>query len=218
MSQPPSDTRQRFRSSSKQRAHIQARPYLWAVLGVVVAIQLYYHDLNSKQPLSKIMEYGTGLDEPRVLNLDNTSLSSVLSSESPWTLVFFGFTECPGICPTTMRALAQEYGALLENRKFVEVVFISVDSQKDTPEIAQSFAATFNETFKGVVLQSAESESVASQFATLFGPSDDPAHRLMHGSHIYLVKNQKIYGTFSVPFEKGKLTEDLRQIVLRSRI
>lgn len=213
---PPSSPR--FpKHPDRQRVHSQARPYLWAVLGLVVAVQLYFYDLKTKPVFSKLIAHGTGLDTPVELTLSETSLAAVLPMDGRWKLTFFGFTECPGICPTTMRALAEEYGGLLENRKFVDVVFVSVDSIADTNEDAARFATEFDASFTGVVLKTEEVQTVAKQFLTIFGESEDPGHRLMHGSHVYLVRDQKIYATFATPIGKTLLTEDLRAVVLRSR-
>jgi protein SCO1/2 len=187
-------------------------------LGLVVAVQLYFYDLNSKPVFSKLISHGTGLDTPVELSLQDSSLDGVLQVDGRWKIVFFGFTECPGICPTTLRALASEYGGLLENRKYVDVVFISVDTDADSPEEASKFATSFDPTFKGVVLKESEVQKIASQFMTVFGESNDPGHRLMHGSHVYLVRDQSIYATFSTPVAAGLLTEDIRSVVLRSRL
>jgi protein SCO1/2 len=50
-----------------------------------------------------------------------------------WSLVFFGYTYCPDVCPTTLQALAQAQDQLGPNGRDVQVVFVSVDPQRDTP-------------------------------------------------------------------------------------
>lgn len=65
------------------------------------------------------------------------------------TLVFFGFTKCPDICPLTLRRIAESYEAIGQPQN-VKVVMISVDPERDTPDIAQSYAAAFNPSFIGL--------------------------------------------------------------------
>lgn len=71
--------------------------------------------------------------------------------QDQWTLIFFGFTNCPALCPTTMAQLANAYQEL-QKQKFSpmpQVVFISVDPERDTLEKIKLFVTTFNPAFIG---------------------------------------------------------------------
>jgi protein SCO1/2 len=71
--------------------------------------------------------------------------------ENQWTLLFFGFTNCPDICPTTM-AFLDDFVASLEGTEVsdTEVVMVSVDPARDTPERLASYVPFFNTDFTGV--------------------------------------------------------------------
>jgi protein SCO1/2 len=62
-------------------------------------------------------------------------------------LVFFGFTQCPDVCPTTLTEIAQVKQALGADGDRVQGIFISVDPERDTPEIMKQYMASFDPTF-----------------------------------------------------------------------
>jgi protein SCO1 len=65
-------------------------------------------------------------------------------------LLFFGYTSCPDVCPTTLAELNQVMGKLGDKTEQVQVVFISVDPERDTPEKIQDYVAHFNQNFIGL--------------------------------------------------------------------
>lgn len=65
-------------------------------------------------------------------------------------LLFFGYTSCPDVCPTTMAEMKQVVDALGKPGELVQVVFISVDPDRDTPELMQKYAEHFNKRFIGL--------------------------------------------------------------------
>ena len=64
--------------------------------------------------------------------------------------LFFGYTSCPDICPTTMAELNQALGELGERSEQVQVLFVTVDPQRDTPERVQEYVNHFNQNFIGL--------------------------------------------------------------------
>ncbi len=65
-------------------------------------------------------------------------------------LLFFGYTSCPDVCPTTMAELKQVVDQLGSKANSVEVVFASVDPERDTPQVIQKYADHFNPSFVGL--------------------------------------------------------------------
>jgi protein SCO1 len=61
-----------------------------------------------------------------------------------WQLVFFGYTHCPDTCPTALNEIALALERLGAKRNEVEVVFITVDPERDTPEMLKSYVASFD--------------------------------------------------------------------------
>ena len=101
-------------------------------------------------------DYGTVLDVPRTIKpftLEGTDLKPFTqnSLSGHWTMMFFGFTSCTSICPTTMMHLAQMINILHARKVPVipRVIMISVDTQGDTLEKLTKYVTAFNPNFYG---------------------------------------------------------------------
>lgn len=86
-----------------------------------------------------------------------------------YVLLYFGYTFCPDVCPTTLNDLKQMAAALGERKmEDVQVVFVSVDPQRDTPERLALYTASFNPDFIGMTGELEDIQRVASQFGIFF--------------------------------------------------
>ncbi len=83
-------------------------------------------------------------------------------------LLFFGFTFCPDICPTGLIELDATLEELGDRKKEVQVLFISVDPERDTPEALKEFVTYFNSTFIGLTGTPQEIRIVAEQYGVKF--------------------------------------------------
>ena len=82
-----------------------------------------------------------------------------------WTMLFFGFTSCPDICPITMAELKKFYEQLEDPiKENLNITLVSVDPMRDTPEIVGNYVDKFNKDFVGVTGDFPEIAAVASQF------------------------------------------------------
>lgn len=95
-------------------------------------------------------------------------------------LVFFGYTNCPDICPTTLADWTRVKRAMGEDAKRVRFVFVTIDPTRDTPAVAQRFAAQFDPTFVG--LSASPEQTVAVQNA--FGASAAIQDSHSAGGHV----------------------------------
>jgi protein SCO1 len=86
-----------------------------------------------------------------------------LAAGSDWTLVFFGFVDCPDVCPLTMARLAETYRALGEPDD-LQVVMITVDPKQDGPERLQRYVTAFHPSFVGLTGSSADIAAAARRF------------------------------------------------------
>jgi protein SCO1/2 len=87
----------------------------------------------------------TGADYGRQLNLPDVDGKprSLADFKGKVTVVFFGYTQCPDVCPTTMAELAEVKRALGADGARVQPVFITIDPERDTPELLKAYAAGF---------------------------------------------------------------------------
>ncbi len=114
------------------------------------------------------------------------------------TLYFFGFTHCPDVCPTTLGALAGWLKELGDNDAAkLNVVFVSVDPARDTPETLRDYVTAFHPQMIGVTGTEEQLQAVAKQFMVYYAKvpnSADPADYTMNHSSMILMADAK--GTF----------------------
>lgn len=130
--------------------------------------------------------------------------------QGKWTLVFFGFTYCPDICPTTMGMLNKFYGELKKSGEAgdVQVVMVSVDPARDTPEKLREYVAYFNPEFAGVTGDFMELVKFTSDLNAGFTkvPLEDGNYLVEHSGNITVINPRGDYhGLFRPPFDPLRL-------------
>ena len=109
------------------------------------------------------------------------------------TLVFFGFTNCPDICPTTLQRLAQLKASQGDALRDLQVVMISVDGERDTPAVLSDYLAHFSKDFVGLTGPAAEVRKIALRFAAPFfkdPPREGGGYLVQHSSRLYAIDRQ----------------------------
>lgn len=84
------------------------------------------------------------------------------------TLVFFGFTHCPDVCPTTLFEVSEVLEKLGPDAEKVNAVFITVDPERDTPELLRNYVPAFDPAFVGLYGDAAATQRVAKEFKVLY--------------------------------------------------
>lgn len=130
-----------------------------------------------------------------------------------WTLVFFGYTFCPDICPLTMASIRQFHDLLDENGEAedVQVVMISVDPERDTQEVMANYVTYFNPEFVGVTGEYATVYTLAREMNISFNyvRMDDENYLVNHNGEIMLIDPQgNNVGFFKPPYEPDFMREN----------
>ena len=136
-----------------------------------------------------------------------------------WTLLFFGFTHCPDICPTTLVELTALQEALtaagLDDA--VRVVFVTVDPARDTADRLQAYIRNFNDRFTGVTGELEQIDVLARAVGIAHirhGEPDSPDYRVDHGSSILLINpGAGLQAVFRAPHRAAGMAEDLITIL-----
>ena len=134
--------------------------------------------------------------------------------EGRWSRVFFGFTYCPDICPTTM-AFLNDFMSSLEGTEVedTQVVMVSVDPARDTVEQLASYVPYFNPDFIGVTGEFLDIHRFATAlnapFRKVVGEGED--YQVDHGSNIVLINPRGDYhGFFKAPLDQAKMKTTYR--------
>lgn len=187
-------------------------------VAVVAAIAGVYVARMLSQPAVPSLESGTSLPQARVLQ-DFALVDTQGKAASPAalrghpTLVFFGFTHCPDVCPTTLALLAnvQKQAAVPGLR----IALISVDPERDTPQQLGSYIASFHGDFIGLtgsaseIVKATRAFGVASARVDLGGGN----YTMDHSATVFALDSQaRIVAVFTPPLSAERLARDLARL------
>ena len=123
----------------------------------------------------------------------NNNTITEKSFEGPATALFFGFTNCPDVCPMTLNKLTLILDELKKEKKILKVFFISIDPERDTPNVMKSYLSSFENTIVGITGESEKifvlSKSWGIKSQKIF--SDSGNYTVDHSSPVLLLKNGK---------------------------
>lgn len=136
--------------------------------------------------------------------------------EGQWTLMYFGFATCPDICPMTLSQLAQMMDGLTNRiAANTQVVLVSVDPARDTPEVLKEYMAHFNPDFIGVTGEFLPIKRLADNLNVAFNrvvTGDD--YTVDHTGNIVLINPYGHYhGILRPPFELSRMKLTYQSIV-----
>ena len=124
-------------------------------------------------------------------------------------MLFFGYTSCPDVCPTTMAELNQALGELGSQADQVQVIFVTVDPQRDTPERVQEYVNHFNPSFIGLSGSEAELSKVWGEygvFRQIVEGKSAAGYLVDHTARVTLIDQQ---GNLRVSFPFDTPVEDI---------
>src|ERR1700736_3932440 len=137
-------------------------------------------------------------------------------------LFSFGFTHCPNVCPTTLSDLAKVYQALpAKDRGKVQVLFVSIDPHRDTPETMKNYIPYFNESFIGLTGTEAQVAEAAKAYGAYYEIVHDSGanpnvYTVNHSALSYLISPDgkwKLLYNFDQLNDSNKMVQDIEQVL-----
>jgi protein SCO1/2 len=108
-------------------------------------------------------------------------------------VVFFGYTQCPDVCPTALAELAQVMEVLADDASRLQVIMITVDPEHDTPEVLKQYVQTFNPTFAGLTGTPEQVKQAASSFKAYYAKvfaKNGTDYSMDHSAGFYLLDSK----------------------------
>ena len=149
------------------------------------------------------------------LNGPNGATVSLDQFQGKAVLFLFGFTHCANICPTSLTSLTDVYQALTpEERKQVQVVFISVDPDRDKPQTLEQYVKSFDPSFIGLTAPKPAIDQTVLAYGASYemvaGPTKEPNdYSVNHSAYTYLVNPS---GKLELLYGNEKLTDVQRMV------
>lgn len=138
------------------------------------------------------------------------------SLKGRWSLLFFGYTFCPDVCPTTLAQLRELQGKLPpEVRGKLQVVFVSVDPHRDTPARLKEYLGFFNAGFQGLAGNEESVQKLANAMSIPYIPADTskPNYTVDHSGNLVIVgPDGTQHGFIRAPLNNAKLAEQLPKV------
>jgi len=189
-------------------------------IGIAITVWLNWHAIT----VSKSPPPVAGLVWPKPktvpafqLTDHNNQAFNLQRLQDKWTVLFFGYTQCPDICPITLTVLQgmkqhlQQYSEILNNTQFV---FVSVDPGRDTLEKLKGYVTYFDPSFLGVTGKELELSELTRHLGIIYikvpqaGGHNAEHYLIDHSSAILLIDPQgHMVGVFSAPHEAKALAE-----------
>lgn len=141
-------------------------------------------------------------------------------------IFLFGFTHCPNVCPTSLTSLAAIYQKLdSEQRKQVQILFLSVDPQRDTPAVLKSYVPWFDPSIVGLTGSKEAIDRTVQEYGGSYeivpGSSKDPnEYAVNHSAYVYLINPA---GQLELLYDNDKLADtdrmvaDIRRVLAEKR-
>jgi len=197
---------------------------IWLAIALLLGGTLI--TLKLRQPPMPAMQAATLLPNPRALApfqlVDQQGAPFDLARlKNHWSLIFFGYTHCPDVCPTTLtdlkttlKLLHQQYPDV----EFPQVIFVSVDPDRDTPEVLRRYVAYFNPEFLGVTGSTEAIVAFSRQlnaFFTYVKPDPDATdYPVDHSASVSLIDPRgRLHAIFSPPLDPRAVAHDYAAIV-----
>ena len=122
-------------------------------------------------------------------------------------LVFFGYTHCPDVCPTTLFELSEVLRALGPDADKTQALFVTVDPQRDSPAVMKDYLSSFDSHLRGVSGDPAQIEAVEKSYRVYAKkvPSANGDYSMDHTALVYLMDKQ---GRFVAPFNLRRPPEE----------
>jgi len=210
-----------MRNSSRQYGR-SLNILLSAIAAFAVGIALYSYQNSKTNSISadKLQKATSLHTNPRelpkfsLINHLNTSFSNQDLIGS-WSMIFFGFTNCPDVCPLTLNTLDQVTNELKNFGKVSRSIFISVDPKRDQPKKLKEYVEHFNHDMIGLTGSKEQIDNLTQSIGAIYAIADNSTDNYLvdHSAHIFVIApDGKMVALFSTPHDAKIIASDFKII------
>ena len=196
--------------------------FVFLVLFGMSVLFAYFQSLPSllqKKPTlltGKILTRPMELDNFELIDQNNQTFNSE-SLKGNWTILFFGYTNCPDVCPTTIYKLAEVKNDVNQNlpSKNFNTVLVTLDPDRDTPERLDEYIGYFDESMLGVTGTNKNIQSFSSNLSVFYQRiNKDGGYDFNHTASIFVFNQDgSLFATMSPATSVSELRDDFYTIL-----
>lgn len=205
---------------------------LLAVTSLLLALIIAYVANNMKAPNSNqhtedLRAAGIiALPKPRDIpplnfHTSNDELVSTTGLKDKWYLIYFGYTYCPDICPTSLAEMRQIHRLLSpQAQQQIEFIMVSVDPNRDTPKQLRAYLDFFHPDFKGLTGDMADVQKFSNALGIPFIPGDTskPGYTVDHSGNLAIISPAgKHFGFVQAPFKIEQVAKQFNLLVQQAK-
>ena len=178
--------------------------------------------LNEKQP---ILQSGKALKQPiELIDFELRDQKNQLFTKNDlknqFTLVFFGYTNCPDVCPSTIYKLSEMKKKISQDipEATLEIVFITLDPERDTIDRLDEYMSFFDSTMTGLTGEISEIVNLSANLSVFFQRvNKEDGYDFNHTASIFLMNpNAQLKASFSPASSIDMLNEDIQTVIKKS--
>lgn len=193
----------------------KVRIILWALVAIAGAAFVYLQFRPRPLPEPQT-NYASSVGGPFTLTAaDGSRVTEQTLKGRPFAL-FFGFTRCPDVCPTTLARLAKLRGQMGAEGEKMQIVFVSVDPESDTPADIGQYTAMFGAPIVGLTGTPEEIAKIASAYRIYYAkvPQDGGNYTVDHSATVFLMdKDGRLQSTLDMKEDDDAALAKLRGLV-----
>lgn len=160
-----------------------------------------------------------GLGGDFTLTVDDGASYSLVDSRGRVVVLSFGYTFCPDVCPTGLATIAAALDSLGEQADQVDAFFISLDPDRDTPEVLQQYTRFFHPRLVGLTGTADQLQKVADQFRVRYefvGKGTKERYSMDHSANLYVIDSEgKLFSILPHGLPPRALADSLRVAISR---
>jgi len=201
----------------------------WTVLSclafMAIVLSLFISRMNTARELTEQEYKDLGayfIDPPRQLSgfhliSDQNMNFAIDDFKGKWSILFFGFTFCPDICPLTMKQLSDVKEGLTDKADRINFYLVSIDPDRDSPENLRTYLDNFDEEFIGLTGEIDKIYKFSTQVNAPFFPvvnSNEENYTVDHSGSLVLINPEGNYaGFFRAPHDQNKIIKALDSLL-----
>jgi protein SCO1 len=200
---------------------LNRRSTLWALAACAAVTGLGLGACSPEAPQFESIDI-TGAEYANRLELSDSAgrVRNLNEFAGRVVVIFFGYTQCPDVCPTTLSEMSAVKKSLGSEADKLQVVFVSLDPERDTPELLQSYMANFDPSFLALRPTLAQLPEVAQHFKIHYKKVDGKtpnSYTLEHSAGSYVLDTHgrvRLFMRYGTSI--ASVTHDIRQLLQAS--
>ncbi|KKC38167.1 hypothetical protein WH87_11255 [Devosia epidermidihirudinis] len=190
------------------------RIWLWVAVGVLaITAGAGAFFLRPQQAAS-----GFGVGTYALVDQHGNAVDQTMFQGHPSAL-FFGFTHCPEVCPTTMAEMAGWYESLGDEAKTLKAYFVTIDPERDTPAVLGDYVSWISDRITGISGSPEEIAKIAKAWGVYYAqvPLDDGGYTMDHTASVFLIDSKGDFqGTIAYREDNKTALGKLRNLIAKS--